>query len=149
MRKSGKLVSRYRKVLKILEQQRKTLTYADSDREIVETYSAVLKHLAQLSQVEILELHTAAPKNRKVRRKTPEPSIEMDKLSLAEIEKLTTDESTPRKTLEEIATERFQVPRGSMRSFSNVQNLREKIITLVQNERAHQTISAIAQQKRT
>ena len=64
--------------------------------------------------------------------------------SLDDIDKLVNDEATSRKLLERIAMERFSVPRGSMRSFSNKQILVDKLRTLIENERTHETIGEVA-----
>ncbi len=64
--------------------------------------------------------------------------------SLSEIEGLVNREDISRRELEHIAIQRFSVPRGSMRSFSNRQMLLEKLHTLIGNERTHETISSVA-----
>jgi len=64
--------------------------------------------------------------------------------SLDDIEKAVSDEATGRKDLECIAIQRFSVPRGSMRRFSNKRMLVDKLRTLINNERAHVTISTVA-----
>jgi hypothetical protein len=69
---------------------------------------------------------------------------ELRRASLDDIAKLVSDEETPRKHLECIAIQRFSVPRGSMRSFSNKRMLVDKILTLIANERTHETIGAVA-----
>ncbi|MGO9304923.1 MAG: hypothetical protein ACLP3R_14730, partial [Candidatus Korobacteraceae bacterium] len=61
-----------------------------------------------------------------------------------EILKLLNNEETPRSDLEQIAIVRFSVPSGSMRSFSNKRMLVDKLRTLVENERAHETIGEVA-----
>ncbi len=65
-------------------------------------------------------------------------------MSLEELEARIEDPRTPRKMLEFVAMNRFSVPKGSMRSFSNRVMLRDKLLTLVRNERAHQTIGNMA-----
>ena len=85
---------------------------------------------------------STAPRNRQ-----PSPTLSDEDLrnaSLAEIEKLVMNEGTSRKNLERIAFQRFSVPRGSMRSFSDKQMLVDKLRTLIDNERTHETIGAVA-----
>ena len=93
-------------------------------------------------------LHSGLLKQEKQTQTTISPS-EVAQLSLEQIERLVADEKTSRKTLEAIAIERFQVPRGTMRSFASIGMLKEKLTTLVQNERAHRTISSMAQHPRS
>jgi hypothetical protein len=64
--------------------------------------------------------------------------------SLSEIEQLVNRVDLSRKDLEHIAIQRFSVPRGSMRSFSNRQMLLDKLHSLISNERTHETISSVA-----
>ena len=65
-------------------------------------------------------------------------------MSLGDLEELVNNEGTSRADLEFVAAERFSVPRGSMRSFSNREMLIAKLRTLIGNERTHQTIGAVA-----
>lgn len=65
-------------------------------------------------------------------------------MSRDELEKLVKSVETPRRVLEEIAIRRFGVPSGSMRSFPKISILQEKILTLIENERAHDVIGAAA-----
>jgi len=69
---------------------------------------------------------------------------DIQKASLNDLGRLVNDEAIPRRDLEHIAIQRFSVPRGSMRGFSNKQTLVEKLRSLIDNERAHETIGAVA-----
>jgi len=53
---------------------------------------------------------------------------------------MVSNDAIARKDLEFIAIQRFGVPRGSMRSFSNRQMLVDELRTLISNERVHETI---------
>jgi hypothetical protein len=136
----------FRKLLALLEIQRRTLTVAGSSNEIIKSYSQTLAFLKRLSRVQILELHGAAPVSRKPRAPSLVTDFQPLSLSLSEIEDIARNEKTPRKVLEEIAVTRFHVPKGSLRSFQNIEMLREKIIIRIQNERTHKTIDEVARQ---
>jgi len=71
--------------------------------------------------------------------------VNLVELSLNELEHFVESGQAKRKQLELIAIERFHVPRGSMRSFSSVDILKEKIISLIENEKAHISINHMAQ----
>ena len=82
------------------------------------------------------------------------PTLTADELrssSLDDIERLVSNDATPRKNLEFVAIQRFSVPRGSMRSFSNRRMLVDKLRALIDNERTHEAIREVArgQAKRT
>jgi hypothetical protein len=63
---------------------------------------------------------------------------------LEELERIVADRTTPRSILESIAITRFSVPRGSMRTFMNKEMLINKLEILIENERTHLTIGAVA-----
>jgi hypothetical protein len=80
----------------------------------------------------------------------PEIALQaLQNMSLDDLQTLVNDERVSRKQLERIAIERFSVPRGSMRSFSNKQSLVDKLRSLIDNERAHQIIGAVARRGAT
>ncbi|MFL6726645.1 MAG: hypothetical protein ACJ8FS_09045 [Sphingomicrobium sp.] len=66
-------------------------------------------------------------------------------LSSAEVNEIVNSPSVSRKTLERIATERFSVPKGSMRSFPSIPLLKEKILTSLKNDAAHRAITDVSQ----
>jgi hypothetical protein len=130
-------------LLKVLTAHFNSLVSARSDEALLRKYSALLRFLKSRRG----EIHESAFTKR---RKNPAPSppsfteSELRRASLDEIAKLVSDETIPRKDLEFIAIQRFSVPRGSMRSFSNRQMLVNKLLTLIANERTHQTIGEVA-----
>jgi hypothetical protein len=127
--------------MKLLDLHKKQLTAADCSQETIEMYTLVLRHLNRLSEADFVRTVPTKKTNRHTTTITPE---EINSLTLDQIESFASDLETPRKVLEEIAVIRFNVPRGSLRSFSNLRMLREKISTRVQNERTHETISSVA-----
>jgi hypothetical protein len=112
--------------------------------EVVRAYSAVIRRVARFSDADL------ASGDRKSSAKTRalDPKT-LARLSLDEIQRLIDDDSTPRSTLEAIAIGRFDVPKGSMRSFSNIEQLRGKILTSIQNERTHEAIRSLARKGRS
>jgi hypothetical protein len=141
-------VVNYRKVLVLLEMQRRALQLAGSPRELLDIYTQILKFLKQLPPSQVLgtEEMVAAGEGRYSKRLVGD--FEVQELTLDEIEKIVTDEKTPRRILEKLAIARFHVPKGSMRSFQNIGMLREKILIRVQNERTHQAIGELARAPR-
>lgn len=69
-------------------------------------------------------------------------------MGLDALEQFVLQSDTTRKELEEIARARFDVPSGSMRSFRNIGMLREKILTLIRNEKGRDLIGRIAHKTR-
>lgn len=135
-----------RVLLKVLTVHYHGLVAARSDEIVLKQYAALLRFLR--SKTQFLE-ELVQPKRRP---DTPGlfPTLSEDELrtsSLDDIDKLVGDDATARKDLEYIATQRFSVPRGSMRSFSNKQMLVDKLRTLIANERTHETIGAVARRQ--
>jgi hypothetical protein len=142
------IISQYREAVRILDAHRRLLVDARSSPEILETMSAIIKHLHGLSDIGIVNIiggkrHKENLKDR--RRKQAEDAATM---TLPEVEKVLDNPKTGRVQLEAIAVGRFQVPSGSLRSLGGIDQLREKIMTLAQNERAHETISSVAKDAR-
>src|SRR6185437_8414941 len=135
---------RFKMLLKVLNAHRKSFEPAGASATFLEFYEAFLKSLSKLSDVQI-ELLLNSPSqfsSAKTREALHIPDV--NALTLEEIEKLVLNEETPRKILETIAIKKFHVPKGSMRSFQNIPILREKLITRIQNEKAHHTIRDVA-----
>lgn len=68
-------------------------------------------------------------------------------LTIEDVERLLERDDLPRKFFEKLAAERFGVPKGSMRQWSNRASLLDKIATMMQNERTHRTISEVARRE--
>jgi hypothetical protein len=136
----------YRRILKLLEMQRRILVESHCDEELIRGYSSVLKYLAgrPKKDVSLIFGTNRRPPSRNKQFQLPQPDNTAN-LSLDDVERYVKDLETPRKLLEEIAVERFHFPRGSLRSLQNLVILREKIMTMVRNERAHRTISSLAE----
>lgn len=131
-------------LLKVLTAHYHSLVAARSDETILKQYAALLRFLRS-GKTQFLEERGQSKHRADTRKLMPTMSDEeLRRASLDDIDRLVSDESTTRKNLEYIAIQRFSVPRGSMRSFSNRQMLVEKLRTLISNERTHETISAVA-----
>jgi hypothetical protein len=131
-------------LLKVLTANYNALVSAHSDETVLRQYSALLRFLRS-QPINFLEVHSQ-PKRRNDESLLL-PSIrgeELQTVPLDELERLVNDDEISRKHLERIAIDRFSVPRGSMRSFSNRQMLVEKLRSLIDNERAHQIIGVVA-----
>jgi hypothetical protein len=132
-------------LVKVLTAHFKALVSAGSDATVLRQYSALLRSLKS-GECKFLEEHPRA--SGRADRHPPLPVFsdeELRKMSLHAVEKLVNDPTVSRKALERIAIQRFSVPSGSMRSFSNTQMLLTKLRTLIENERAHEIISGVAQ----
>ncbi len=131
-------------LLKVLTAHYHALAAARSDETLLKQFAALLRFIKSGNAG---FLHDAAHTKRGSDTRKPLPTLsdeDLRKASLDDLEKLVNDEATPRKDLEKIAIQRFSVPRGSMRSFSNKQMLVDKLRTLIGNERTHETIGAVA-----
>jgi hypothetical protein len=131
-------------LLKVLTAHFHALVAARSDASVLSQYSALLRFLKS-------EKGRFLKSNDKPNRLSNQtlllPFLDQEKVqrgSLDDISRLISDKSISRKYLEYIAIQRFSVPRGSMRSFSSKEMLVDKLRTLIDNERTHETIGIIA-----
>lgn len=135
-------------LLRVLHAHYETLVAARSDAVIVKQYAALLRFLKSNNGRFLGEEPSeAAQHSRSAKEAARLNEGILRAASLDDVAKLVNDEATSRKTLELIAIERFSVPRGSMRSFSNKRMLVDKLLTLIDNERTHETIGAVARAK--
>lgn len=138
----------FRAALRMMDTQRRLLHDARADEGLLRAYDAILRHLYRLPDHQrdrLLGRHTERTKSQLKKEKDERLA---EKMSIAEVERLLADEDASRASLEAVAVGRFQVPRGSMRSMGNIDQLRETLRTLVQNELAHRSISEVAQEHR-
>lgn len=127
---------------KVLEGNLRALIAAQADRALIEQYSRLLSFVKKHG-LDGLERKTRKP-SMSTRLDSRIPPKNVLELPLEELLRFVTDESVPRKQLEVVAADRFGVPRGSMRSFSNRRMLVDKLRTLIRNEQAHATIRNLA-----
>ena len=86
---------------------------------LLKQYSALLRFLKSGKGKLLENSFDAEPRIGATRQLPTLGEEELRRASLDDIAKWVSDEATPRKDLEFIAIQRFSVPRGSMRSFSN------------------------------
>ena len=146
---SETLFEQFKVLLKALDAHRKALEPAGAPIALLDLYASLLKSLHKLSDTQIKTLLSAPVDFTSIKLRKTIIIPDVTAMTLDEIEGFVTNEDTPRKILEAIAIKRFHVPKGSMRSFQNIGLLREKLITRIQNERAHHTIRDVARQSRT
>ncbi len=134
------------KLVRVLTAHFKALVEAQSDEALLTEYSALLRFLRS-RRSDFFHPRARDPHPNPKARKTPLSAASREKLqdaSLDELERLVNDDRTSRRHLEAIAIQRFSVPSGSMRSFSNRQMLVEKLRSLISSERTHDTIGTVA-----
>lgn len=141
---SGKHTSLY----SVLAAHLRSLIAAGCDPDIVNEYSDLLRLLKSRNERsrEYYFPH-ADDSNFRQSVKPAARDLSIMDASLDELLNIATDETTARKDLERIAIQRFGVPRGSMRSFSNRRILVEKLRALIRNELAHETIGRVARRQ--
>src|SRR4051812_1690766 len=111
-------------VLLLLESQRRALKLARASPQLLEVYSAVMKYLRRLPPEALQQMMSRTGESPKTKSVHDIPVSELQSLTVEDVERLVADEASTRKLLEMIAIERFKVPRGSMRSFQNMQSLK-------------------------
>jgi hypothetical protein len=136
--------AKFRAAVRLMDGYRRLLNDANSDPELLNAYTAIVRYLHALPDYQIAKILGDKRAGSEARAKRDAAEAAASSFSLVEIENILNSEETTRVQLEAIAIGRFQVPRGSMRSLGNIDNLREKLSTLVQNERAHAAISDVA-----
>lgn len=134
------------KLIKVLGEQRRALVAAQSDEELLRQYGALIRFLRGVASQ---ELERIFGEHRSPLKSETSEQLELSEAEIAnmpgnDVEKIINDEATPRKLLEQIAIHRFQVPRGSIRRFSNRGMLIQKLVNLLRNEQAHSAIEAVA-----
>lgn len=138
---------KYRTVLRLLDNQRRYLADVKADEELVLILGAIVRHLSTLSERQIAQIleSSKAPQSPGVR--LAKLADEMVDLPLSKVLEMLRDEKTPRFMIEAIAVGRFRVPKGSLRSTGNLQQLRDKVLAMAQNERTHETIVEVTRDK--
>jgi hypothetical protein len=134
----------FARMIKLLQMQRLMLIESRSDLSLLAVYSSVIKYLVSLSERQILELTQKSERSPSRDSQSKLPLEQFATISIGEIERMLGDETVPRKVLEAIAVARFHFPKGSLRSLSNLEVLRDRIRTMLENERSHQTIASVA-----
>ncbi|MGN7124228.1 hypothetical protein [Methylorubrum thiocyanatum] len=138
-------LSRLKAALQVIDSQRKILSDSKSDEMLVRDLSAIVRYLNSMSISQASHiLEKAHRRGHDQKKNQAEDFTQAYNLNLDDIQSIIDSENVTRGELESIAVGRFQVPKGSLRSIGNMEQLKMKVSTLVQNERSHQTISKLA-----
>ena len=140
MRTNGDQIRAFKDAVKLIDGQRRLLTEARSDKQIMEAMDALIRHLYRLPPSTIISRRTAS-------ELSPADIEAASALSLSDVEDKLNDEKILRKDLEAVAVGRFDFPKGSLRSIGKLENLKELISSFVSNERAHTSIHNLAADK--
>lgn len=127
------LLSRY------LHKQGQLIRDVSGSKEVAELFESVGEFIKSTPRQELRTLL-----DRRARPKVGNISFDVLDVPLDELENIVVSQEASRRMLESIAVDRFHVPKGSMRSYSSVDILREKIIQLIENARTHLAIADIA-----
>ncbi|WP_417822368.1 hypothetical protein [Terasakiella sp.] len=141
-----------KKTIRVMKDQLKTLSTCNADKEILDTYLQLIEFIEKTPFNTIFSNSVEQPPQT-VDMSSKFEGLPFDKdiaiMPLADIEIILQNDKIQRKYLEMIAIKRFDVPKGSLSSYSNIPKLKEKINTLIQNEKAHNTISSVAKKSKT
>jgi len=149
----GLSASKIKRVIALLKMQGKVLASGGADPEVLWLYDSLISYLGDLSRKEIEGILRASQLKKQrfggasINQDYNIQPFEAEALSINEVARMVSDDSVSRRALEIIAIHRFRVPKGSMRSFHNKAMLREKILTLVENERTHEAISNVVRHR--
>lgn len=141
-------LGRFRAAVRILDTQRRILIESRAEADIVDALSAIVRHLNGLSDTAVQKIIAGPRQKDMARARKEQEAAAASEMSLDRVSEALSNAETTRAQLEAIAVGRFQVPRGSLRSLGSMEQLREKISTLVENERTHQNISSVAKDTR-
>lgn len=135
-------IGRYRQSVKIIEAHRKVLADAGCSKELLAVYGEIVRHLNRATNRDINRILGGDRRSREPL--TSSQTQYLKGLTQSDVKQMISDPHLSRKSLEDIAIHRFGVPKGSMRSFSNIDRLRQKLSTLIENEQSHDIIESIA-----
>ena len=145
MRTNGDQIRAFKDAVKLIDGQRRLLTEARSDKQIMEAMDALIRHLYRLPPSTVEKILGIS--RRTASELSPADIEAASALSLSDVEDKLNDEKILRKDLEAVAVGRFDFPKGSLRSIGKLENLKELISSFVSNERAHTSIHNLAVDK--
>jgi hypothetical protein len=137
----------FRRVLKLLDNQLKSIEAVEANPAVISAYKHLLKHLRALNDNQIDTILKSRGIPEKHDTNSDEFGEQLSKLNLDEIAKMVQSQDSSRKYLEKIATTRFGMTRGEISRISNKSRLVEQLTTLINNEKAHQSIKRMASSK--
>jgi len=139
-------IEAYRKVLKILESNLKTIELSGGGVEVLTSYKRLLAYLRTRSPEKIKEILGQHPKTQRLEpEKIPlPPDEEIRSMNVERVRQLISKEGISRKHLEQIATVRFGVTKGALSTLRARRPLIEKIQSMISNESTHESIVRVA-----
>lgn len=134
----------FKQILKLLDYQLKSLEKVEANANIISVYRKLLKHLRSLksTQIEAILLSQSAS------QKQEESSVESDeqilKLNFDALKNIIQSEDSTRKYIEKLSTVRFGMTKSELSRIPNKKQLIEQLMSLINNEKAHQSIKRMA-----
>src|SRR5437868_6689117 len=139
-KKSSNNTLAFKQVLKLLDYQLKSIEEIGADTTVLSVYRCLVKYLGTLNNKELDTILEPQQISQKHEAKNDEFDDQLLKLNLDEIGTIVQSKDSTRKHLEKIATARFGMTRGEISRISNKNRLVEQLTTLINNEKAHQSI---------
>jgi hypothetical protein len=140
----------YQRLLAMLGRTEKYLEALNIDPSLLRSYKQLLRFLrSQPPETVAHILYGTVPAGEKVSKK-PQPDLseqEIRAMTIENIVALASNEKTPRRHLEQIATVRFGMTKGGLSALQNRHALLEKLFTLIGNENTHESIARAAGQQ--
>lgn len=125
------------RLLSYLKRDLASLKEVGADQEFLDTYT-------RLVEVAGRALSTSSGNGRKADASKQAISSRVRGMSLDQLEEFVGNEDISRASLEVIATDVFSVPKGSLRSYRNKEELLRKVIALIEGRKAHISIERLA-----
>jgi hypothetical protein len=142
---SSDAVESFRRLLLILDGNLRYLQAVEVDARIVFAYKRLLRYLRSQPSERIAELVGTPPKTHR-REVLPRLALTDDEIRAVtpdHVMKLTADPNVPRRELERLAAVRFGVTKGGLSNLRSRKALVEKLLTMVSNEGAHESIARV------
>lgn len=137
----------FKQVLKLLNYQLNSIEEIGADPAVISVYRCLVRHLGTLNNKELDTILETQHPLQKHEAKSNDFDEQLFKLNLDEIGTIVQSKDSTRKHLEKIATVRFGMTRGEISRISSKNRLVEQLTTLINNEKAHQSIKRMASSK--
>lgn len=140
----------YKKLLKVFEAHYGSLIAAKADPMVIGAYQQFMGYYRSLGVTQIETIFTQAiGRGEPSVQSTERPprghvSGNYSEIAIEVVSRLIDDPRVSRKILEEIAASRFGLTRGELSNLSNVEQLRQRLLSLIENEQTHQAIGRLA-----
>lgn len=138
-----KLVEDYRRLVILLESNYKYIHSTGTDERILCVYKRLLHFLKHRDVKRIAEILGETKFTAPHLPKSFFSDEQIRSMSSEQIKELASDLSVTRKQLEQVASVRFGVTRGGLSNLRNRDALVDKLLTLVRNERTHESIARV------